>query len=69
MSVFGEYSEARRAIVADPNDWSKVTRVMKGEPDALVGQLRSRVIGRVAGAVVTAAAAAGLVAAYVASYR
>jgi hypothetical protein len=65
--VFGEYSEARRAIVADPGDWSKVTRVMRGDPEAAVRQLRSRVIGRLIGGLVAAAAAAGVVAAFVSS--
>jgi hypothetical protein len=67
VCLFGEYSAAQRAIVADPGDWSKVTRVMKGDPEAVVRQLRSRVIGRLIGGLVAAAAAAGVVAAFVSS--
>jgi hypothetical protein len=46
VSVFGRYSAAQRAIVANPGDWSQITRVMPGDPDAVIRQLRSRVIFR-----------------------
>ena len=67
VCVFGEYSAAKRAIVADPNDWSKVPRIMKGDPDAVVRQLRSRVIGRTIGGHVAAGVAVAVVAALLAS--
>jgi hypothetical protein len=67
VCVFGEYSAARRAIVADPNDWSKITRIMKGDPDAIARQLRGSVFRRLIGATLSAAAAAGLIAAFVSS--
>lgn len=67
VCVFGQYSAARQAIVPDPRDWSKITRVMKGTPDAIVRQLRRSVVRRTAGALVTAGAAAAIVAAFVSS--
>jgi hypothetical protein len=67
VCVFGHYSADKRAIVADPNDWSKITRVMKGDPDVIAGQLGASVVRRLIGAALTAAAAAGTLAAYVSS--
>jgi hypothetical protein len=67
VCVFGPYSASKRAIVADPNDWSKITRITKGDPDVVVRQLRSSVARRIAGALLCGGAAAGLIAAFVAS--
>lgn len=67
VCVFGHYSAARRAIVADPADWSKITRVMKGDPDAIAGQLSASVVHRLIGSALSAAAAAGVLAAFVSS--
>jgi hypothetical protein len=67
VCVFGQYSAAKRAIVANPNDWSKITRVMKGAPDSIVRQLGASIIRRMIGAVVCAAAATGLLAAFISS--
>lgn len=67
VCVFGEYSAAKRAIVGDPNDWSKMTRVLKGEPDAFVAQLGASVVRRLLGTVVCGGAAAGVIAAFVSS--
>jgi hypothetical protein len=67
VCVFGPYSASKRAIVADPNDWSKITRIMKGDADLVVRQLRSSVARRIAGALLCGGAAAGLIAAFVAS--
>ena len=65
VCVFGHYSAAKRAIVADPSDWSKITRVMKGDADSIVKQLGSSVMWRGLWAVVTAALGLGAVAAFV----
>jgi hypothetical protein len=67
VCVFGHFSAAKRAIVADPNDWSKITRVMKGNPEAIAGQLGGSVVRRLIGATLSAAAAAGVLAAFVSS--
>jgi hypothetical protein len=67
VCVFGYYSAAKRAIVADPSDWSKITRVMKGDPDAIAAQLSASVMRRLIGAALSAAASAGVIAAFVSS--
>jgi TM2 domain-containing membrane protein YozV len=67
VCVFGQYSQDRRAIVADPNDWSKMTRLMIGDAGAIVRQLRSRAIGRLVGALIAAAVVVGGLAAFVSS--
>jgi hypothetical protein len=65
VCVFGHYSASQRAIVSDPNDWSKITRVMKGDADAVVSQLGASVRRRLIGAVVIGGAAAAVVSLYV----
>ncbi len=65
VSVFGTYSAARRAIVANTQDWSKITRVMKGDPDGVAKQLRASVVRRSIGAVIFGGAAAGVIYAFV----
>ena len=63
VCVIGRYSAARRAIVADPNDWSKITRLIAGNVETVTAHLRSRAIGwLVAGVIVTAMVAGGLAA-------
>lgn len=64
VCVFGHYSAAKRAIVADPADWSKITRVMKGDADAVVRQLGSRIMWRGLFGFVFAALGFGAVAAF-----
>lgn len=66
VCVFGQYSASKRAIVPDPNDWSKITRVMKGDPDAIISQLGSSIVRRLLGAVICGGVAAGLIAAFAA---
>jgi hypothetical protein len=68
VCVFGQYSASKRAIVTDPHDWSKITRVMKGDADAIVTQLGASIVRRLLGALVCAGAATGLVAAFVANF-
>ena len=65
VCVFGQYSAAKRAIVADPADWSKITRVMKGNAESIVGQLGSSIIRRTIGALVVAALGVGGVVAFI----
>ena len=65
VCVFGHYSADKRAIVADPDDWTKITRVMKGDAAAVVAQLGSSIVRRLIGAVIFAGAAAGITAAFV----
>ncbi len=65
VCVFGEYSAAQRAIVADPHDWSKITRVMKGGPEAIVRQLGASVVRRTIGMLVAAGIATAIVTAFV----
>jgi hypothetical protein len=67
VCVFGQYSAAKRAIVADRSDWSKITRVMKGDADVVARQLGGSVVRRLIGAVLSAAAAVGTLAAFVSS--
>ena len=63
VCVIGRYSADRRAIVADPNDWSKITRLITGNVETVTAHLRSRAIGwLVAGVIVTAMVAGGLAA-------
>jgi hypothetical protein len=64
VCVFGEYSTVKHAIIADPSDWSKITRVMKGNGEAIVGQLRASFVRRAIGALAFAALAAGALAAF-----
>ena len=66
VCVFGQFSESKRAIVANPNNWSKITRVMKGDPDAIARQLRRSVVRRTVGALIFGGIAAGVIAAFVA---
>ena len=67
VCVFGRYSADKRAIVADPNDWTKITRVMKGDAAAVVAQLGSSIVRRLIGAAIAAGAAAGITFAFVAN--
>jgi len=64
VCVVGQFSSARRAMVADPGDWSKITRIMKGDPDAIARQLTGNIARRSIAALVCAAAAGWIVAAY-----
>jgi hypothetical protein len=68
VCVFGPYSAERRAIVADPRDWSKIVRVMKGDPDAVVRQLGASVVRRLIGTVVFAAIATAVIAMFIAAH-
>jgi hypothetical protein len=67
VCVFGPYSVAKRAIVADPHDWSKLIRIMKGDPETIVKQLAASARRRGLGAVLLGGAAAGAIWAFVAS--
>lgn len=67
VCVFGQYSSAKRAIVANPNDWSKITRVMKGDAHAVARRLGWSVVRRTLGALIFAAAAIATVTLFVES--
>ena len=64
VCVFGHYSAAKRAIVANPADWSKITRIMKGDADSIVRQLGSSMMWRALFGLVFAALGVGAVAAF-----
>lgn len=67
VCVFGTYSEAQRAIVPDSQDWSKMTRVMKGEAGDILRQLNTRVVRRLLVALVVFGLAAGTLLAFTSS--
>jgi hypothetical protein len=62
VCVVGQYSSARRAMVAAPNDWSKVTRIMKGDPAAIARRLAVSAVRRAIVGLVCAALAIAIVA-------
>lgn len=64
VCVFGKYSEAQRAIVPDTHDWSKITRVMKGEASDVVRQLGRRIVRRLLVVLISLALAGGALAAF-----
>lgn len=59
--VVGLFSESRGGIVPDPN-WAKETRIMKGDGEAILRQLGSRIVRYAVGGVVSLAASAGIIA-------
>ncbi len=61
--VVGLYSESRGGIVPHPN-WANVTRIMKGDPDAILRQLRGRIVRHALGGVVCIGVSAGVLAAF-----
>ena len=62
VCVVGQFSSAQRAMVAAPDDWSKITRVMKGDPDAIVRRLTGSVVRRAIVGLACAALAIAIVA-------
>ncbi len=67
VCVVGPWSASQRAIIANPNDWSQITRILKGDPEAIASQLRASSIRRVIGAIIFASASAGALYIYVSS--
>ncbi len=61
--VVGLFSEARGGIVPHAN-WANVTRVMKGDPESILRQLKSRIVRYAIGGVVFLGAAGGILAAF-----
>ncbi len=61
--VVGRFSESRGGIVPDAN-WANVTRIMKGDPDAILRQLGARTVRYAVGGIACLGAAAGLLAAF-----
>ena len=65
VCVVGQFSSAKRAMVANPDDWAKVTRIMKGDPDAIARRLAGSVVRRGIGGLVFGALAIAIVAVHV----
>lgn len=65
VCVVGQFSSAKRAMVPDPSDCSKVTRIMKGDPEAIARQLRGSVVRRAIAGLLCAALAIAIVAVHV----
>jgi hypothetical protein len=51
VCAFGLYSQARGGLIPHPN-WARQTRIMRGDAEAVAGQLRSRMIKYAIGAVI-----------------
>ena len=66
--LVGLFSEARGGIVPHPN-WANVTRIMKGDPDGILRQLKARIVRYAIGGVVFLGASAGIFAAFLSSVR
>jgi len=64
--AIGLYSEARGGIVPHPN-WAEITRIMKGDPESILRQLRARIVRYAIGGVVCLGASAGILAAFLSS--
>lgn len=47
----GRFSEARGGIVPHPN-WANITRIMKGDPDSILRQIRARIVRYAIGGIV-----------------
>lgn len=67
VCVFGDFSAAKGGIVPDPHDWSKIVRIMKGNPESIVRQLKASIVRRTIGGLVAAGLAAAAIAAFVAN--
>jgi hypothetical protein len=59
----GLFSEVRGGIVPHPN-WANVTRIMKGDPESILRQLRARIVRYAIGGVVCLGVSAGILAAF-----
>jgi len=66
--VVGLFSESRGGIVPHAN-WAKETRIMKGEPESILRQLKARTVRYAIGGVVFLGLAGGILAAVVSSAR
>ena len=62
--VVGHFSESKGGIVPHEN-WARDTRLMKGDPDAVLGQLGRRIVWYAILGVLSGAAAAGILLAYI----
>lgn len=60
VCAFGMYSQARGGLVPHPN-WSRQTRLMRGDAETVAGQLRSRMIKYSVGIVAFGGIAFGIV--------
>ena len=66
--LVGRFSESRGGIVPDPN-WARDTRLMKGDPDAVLRQLGRRIVWYAIAGVLSGAAAAGILLAFMSHPR
>ncbi len=66
--VVGLFSESRGGIVPHAN-WAKETRIMKGEPESILGQLKARIVRYAIGGIVFLGVAGGILSAVVSSAR
>lgn len=64
----GLFSESRGGLVPHPN-WAKETRIMKGDPDSVLRQLKGRIVRYLMGGTLSLAAAAGILAAFLSNAR
>ena len=60
VCAFGLYSRQRGGLIPHPN-WAKHTRVMRGDPSTVAGQLRSRMVKYFIGTLVASGIAYGIV--------
>ena len=68
MYAFGLFSEQRGGLVPHPN-WSKETRLMKGEPEEVIRALRKRIIRYVIGGIIALGAGAGVLFAFISHHN
>jgi hypothetical protein len=66
--VVGLFSESRGGVVPHAN-WARETRIMKGDADGVLRQLRARIVRYVIGGVLCLAASAGILFAFVSHLR
>jgi hypothetical protein len=66
--AIGLFSESRGGLVPQPN-WAKETRIMKGDPDSVLRQLKGRIVRCVVGGILCLTAAAGILIAFTSSAR
>ena len=64
----GLFSESRGGLIPHPN-WAMQPRIMKGDPDSVLRQLKARIVRYLVGGILSLAAAAGIIAAFISNAR
>lgn len=64
----GLFSEARGGLVPHPN-WARETRIMKGDAESVLRQLKGRIVKYVIGGILCSAAAAGILFAFISNAK